>query len=140
VTYYGRRDLFGVNYVTAYEPIKDHNGTVIGVLFVGTEEGQTLDVVKKSIRDTVVGKNGYMYVLDGKGMVLVHPTQEGANWSDMAYVQEMLDKKEGAIIHQVNGTTVLDAYTYFEPLDWYIVSRAEMSDFNGPIDTIRNTF
>ena len=138
-TYYGRRDLFGVNYVTAYEPIRDRNGSVIGVLFVGTEEEQTLDVVKKSIRDTVVGKNGYMYVLDGNGMVLVHPTQNDANWSEMEYVQEMMEKKEGAIIHQVNGTTVLDAYTYFEPLDWYIVSRAEMSDFNGPIDTIRST-
>jgi hypothetical protein len=28
---------------------------------------------------------------------------------------------------------------YYEPLDWYIVSRAELSDFTGPIDTIRNT-
>lgn len=138
-TYYGRRDLFGVNYVTAYEPIIDKNGAVIGVLFVGTEEEQTLDVVKKSIRNTVVGMNGYMFVLDGNGMVLVHPTLSDANWSEMGYVREMLDKKEGAIIHQVNGTTVLDAYTYFEPLDWYIVSRAEMSDFDGPINTIRNT-
>jgi len=138
-TYYGRRDLFGVNYVTAYEPIRDRNGTVIGVLFVGTEEEQPLDVVKKSIRDTVVGKNGYMYVLDGNGMVLVHPTLDNVNWSDMEYVKEMMEKKEGAIIHQVNGTTILDAYTYFEPLDWYIVSRAEMSDFDGPINTIRNT-
>ena len=34
-TYYGRRDLFGKNYVTAYEPIRDPNGKVIGVLFVG---------------------------------------------------------------------------------------------------------
>jgi len=138
-TYYGRRDLFGVNYVTAYEPIRDRNGTVIGVLFVGTEEEQPLDVVKKSIRDTVVGKNGYMYVLDGNGMVLVHPTLDNVNWSDMEYVKEMMEKKEVAIIHQVNGTTILDAYTYFEPLDWYIVSRAEMSDFDGPINTIRNT-
>lgn len=138
-TYYGRRDLFGVNYVTAYEPITDKNGTVIGVLFVGTEEEQTLDVVKKSIRDTVVGKNGYMYVLDSNGMVLVHPSQDGSDWSGMDYVQEMMDKKEGAIIHNVNETTILDAYTYFEPLDWYIISRAEMSDFTGPIDAIRNT-
>ncbi|PWR75204.1 methyl-accepting chemotaxis protein [Methanospirillum stamsii] len=138
-TYYGRRDLFGVNYVTAYEPITDKNGSVIGVLFVGTEEEQTLDVVKKSIRDTVVGENGYMYVLDSNGMVLVHPSQDGSDWSGMDYVQEMMDKKEGAIIHNVNETTVLDAYTYFEPLDWFIVSRAEMSDFTGPIDAIRNT-
>ncbi|MFA4824650.1 MAG: Cache 3/Cache 2 fusion domain-containing protein [Methanoregula sp.] len=139
VTYYGRRDLFGKNYVTAYEPIKDPSGKVIGVLFVGTEEGQTLDVVKKSIRETIVGKNGYMYVIDSAGNVLVHPSSEGQNWADKDYVKQMFRNKEGAVPHEVDGMNVLDAYTYYEPLDWYIVSRAELSDFTGPIDTIRNT-
>jgi methyl-accepting chemotaxis protein len=139
VTYYGRRDLFGKNYVTAYEPIKDPSGKIIGVLFVGTEEGQTLDVVKKSIRETTVGKNGYMYVIDSAGNVLVHPSAQGQNWADKDYVKQMFKNKEGAIPHVVDGTNVLDAYTYYEPLDWYIVSRAELSDFTGPIDTIRNT-
>lgn len=138
-TFYGSRDLFGKNYVTAYEPIKNEEGSVIGVLFVGTEEEQTLDVVKQSIQDTVVGQNGYMYVLDSNGVVLVHPNQVGADISDMDYVREMFEKKDGVIPHVINGTSVLDAYTYFEPLDWYIVSRAAMSDFTGPIDTIRNT-
>lgn len=138
-TYYGRRDLFGKNYVTAYEPIKDPQGKIIGVLFVGTEEGQTLDVVRKSIRETVVGKNGYMYVIDSAGTVLVHPTAEGQDWSDRDYVKQIFANKEGAIPHVVDGTRVLDAYTYYEPLDWYIVSRAVMSDFVGPIDAIRDT-
>jgi methyl-accepting chemotaxis protein len=138
-TYYGRRDLFGKNYVTAYEPIKDPSGNIIGVLFVGTEEGQTLDVVKKSIRDTVVGRNGYMYVIDSAGTVLVHPTAEGQNWKEKDYVRQIFANKDGAVPHEVDGTKVLDAYTYYEPLDWYIVSRAVMTDFVGPIDTIRNT-
>jgi HAMP domain-containing protein len=138
-TYYGWRDLFGKNYVTAYEPIKDPNGKIIGVLFVGTLEGQTLDVVKTSIRDTVVGTHGYMYVINSEGTVLVHPSLEGQNWSDKDFVQEMFVEKEGKIPHEVDGTQVLDAYTYYEPLDWYIVSRAELSDFTSPIDTIRNT-
>lgn len=137
-TYYGRRDLFGRAYVTAYEPIKDPNGRIIGVLFVGTEESQTLDVVKKSIRETVIGTHGYMYVIDSTGTVLVHPTLEGQNLSGEQYIQEMFVQKEGAIPHEVDGMQALDAYTYYEPLDWYIISRAELSDFTGPIDTIRN--
>lgn len=138
-TYYGRRDLFGKNYVTAYEPIRDPSQAVIGVLFAGTEEGQTLDIVKKSIHDTTVGKNGFMYVIDGTGNVLIHPSLSGQNLSTMPYVQEMFVKKEGSILHNVNGTVIFDAYTYYEPLDWYIVSRADLSDFSGPIDTLRNT-
>jgi methyl-accepting chemotaxis protein len=139
VTYYGRRDLFGKDYVTAYEPIKDPSGKIIGVLFVGTEAVQTLDVVKTSIRDTVVGEHGYMYVIDSSGTVLVHPSLAGQNWSQKDFVKEMLGNNEGAIPHEVDGTKVLDAYTYYEPLDWYIVSRADLSDYSGPIDTIRNT-
>jgi len=138
-TYYGSRDLFGKRYVTAYEPIKDSGGRTVGVLFVGTEEEETLDVVKASLRETVIGKNGYMFVTDSTGQVLVHPSIEGENWSGEGFVQEMLENKVGVIRHQIDGTDIIDAYTYYEPLDWYIVSRAELSDFTGPIDTIRNT-
>ncbi len=138
-TYYGSRDLFGKRYVTAYEPIKDSSGRIVGVLFVGTEEEETLDVVKASLRDTVIGQNGYMFVIDSTGQVLVHPSREGENWAGEDFFPEMVQNKVGVIRHEIDGTDIIDAYTYFEPLDWYIVSRAELSDFTGPIDTIRNT-
>lgn len=138
-TYYGSRDLFGKRYVTAYEPIKDSRGKIVGVLFVGTEEQETLDVVKSSLKETVIGKNGYMFVVDSNGQLLVHPSREGENTADEEYIQEMIRNKVGVIRHQIDGTDIIDAYTYYEPLDWYIVSRAELSDFTGPIDTIRNT-
>ncbi|GAA5261412.1 methyl-accepting chemotaxis protein [Methanocalculus sp. MC3] len=138
-TFYGSRDLFGIQYVTAYEPIKDRFGNVIGILFVGTEEKQTLDVVKNSIRQTVIGKNGYMYVIDGNGNVVVHPTQEGENWADQEFFNTFKSEGEGVLYHQADSMDYVDVYTYFEPLDWYIVSRADLSDFTGPINTIRDT-
>ncbi|MDO9539101.1 MAG: Cache 3/Cache 2 fusion domain-containing protein [Methanocalculus sp.] len=138
-TFYGSRDLFGIQYVTAYEPIKDKNGNVIGILFVGTEEKQTLDVVKNSIRHAVIGKNGYMFVVDGKGNVIVHPTLEGENLENQEFFATILSEGEGVLYHQADGMDIVDVYTYFEPLDWYIVSRADLSDFTGPIDTIRDT-
>ncbi|MCQ1539033.1 HAMP domain-containing protein [Methanocalculus taiwanensis] len=138
-TFYGSRDLFGIQYVTAYEPIKDRFGNVIGILFVGTEEKQTLDVVKNSIRQTVIGQNGYMYVMDGNGNVVVHPTQEGENWADQEFFKSIKSGGEGVLYHQADNMDYVDVYTYFEPLDWYIVSRADLSDFTGPINTIRDT-
>jgi methyl-accepting chemotaxis protein len=69
----------------------------------------------------------------------VHPSREGENTADEEYIQEMIRNKVGVIRHQIDGTDIIDAYTYYEPLDWYIVSRAYLSDFTGPIDTIRNT-
>jgi len=138
-TYYGSRDLFGIQYVTAYEPIKDSRGDVIGILFVGTKEEETLDVVRKSIRQTVIGENGYMKVIDGAGNVIVHPTYEGENWIDRPLVRTVLTEKEGILYHTVDGNEIIDVYTYFEPLDWHIISRAYLADFTGPINTIRDT-
>ena len=119
-TYYGSRDLFGKRYVTAYEPIKDSSGKIVGVLFVGTEEEETLDVIKASLKDTVIGNNGYMFVIDSTGQVLVHPSLEGENWSSEEFVQEMFQNKVGNIRHEIDGVDMIDAYTYYEPLDWYI--------------------
>jgi methyl-accepting chemotaxis protein len=138
-TFYGSRDLFEIRYVTAYEPIRNSNGEVIGILFVGTKETETLDVVRNSIRQTVIGQNGYMKVIDGEGNVIVHPRSEGENWVDRDFVQTIIAEKEGILYHTVDGNEIIDVYTYFEPLDWHIVSRAYLADFTGPINTIRDT-
>lgn len=138
-TFYGSRDLFEIRYVTAYEPIRNSNGEVIGILFVGTKETETLDVVRNSIRQTVIGQNGYMKVIDGAGNVIVHPRSEGENWADRDFVQTIIAEKEGILYHTVDGNEIIDVYTYFEPLDWHIVSRAYLADFTGPINTIRDT-
>lgn len=138
-TYYGKRDLFGIDYVTAYEPIKNEEGKVIGILYVGTEEQETLDVVKQSIRNTKIGKNGFMYVVDSTGTILVHPTREGENIADKRFFQEMASTGGSGIVSEGDQENIIDAYTYYEPLDWYIISRADLSEFTGPIDTIRNS-
>ncbi len=33
--YLGEAEILGVNYLTAYDPLLDHNGTLIGILYVG---------------------------------------------------------------------------------------------------------
>ncbi len=138
-TYYGSRDLFGIQYVTAYEPIKNQAGDVIGILFVGTEEAQTLDVVKNSIRQTVIGDNGFMFVVDSTGEYIVHPTLEGGNIADDEIFSVVKEERQGVLYHREDGIDLVDVYTYFEPLDWYIISRAHLADFTGPINTIRDT-
>jgi two-component system NtrC family sensor kinase len=42
--YYGRADIAGTRHLTAYEPIRDHSGHVIGILYVGVPEDPFLAV------------------------------------------------------------------------------------------------
>jgi methyl-accepting chemotaxis protein len=62
-----RGNAFVVNawYMTAYNPIKDENGKVIGMLFNGIkqEEDQT---IRKSIMSIKAGQTGYVWVIGTK--------------------------------------------------------------------------
>lgn len=139
-TYYGSAIVVGKKYITAYEPIKDSKGDIIGILFVGVEEGKTVGVLTDQIKRKKIGENGYMYVIDSKGNALIHPTLEGKNLSEeYPFIKEIIAKKSGFIQYNVQGVEKIAAYTYYKPLDWNIVASGTLSDFTGPIDAIRNT-
>jgi methyl-accepting chemotaxis protein len=137
-TYYGTADILGKQYVTVYEPIKDDNGDIIGILFIGEDQKETIGVLENQIRSKKIGENGYMYILSGSGTALIHPTREGKTDTDLPFIVDIITQKNGFIKYSFNGDEKIAAFTYYEPLDWIIVATGSLSDFTGPIDTIRN--
>ncbi|KAF5091730.1 Cache 3/Cache 2 fusion domain protein [anaerobic digester metagenome] len=138
-TYYGTANVVGKNYITAYEPIKDNSGNIIGILFVGVEEATTIGLLQDQIRNKKIGEHGYMYILDSKGKLLLHPSLEGQDMTSHDFVKTILAEKKGYLEYPWQGTHKIAAYDYFEPFDWIIVASSDLSDFTGPLDTIRNT-
>jgi len=138
-TYYGTANVVGKKYITAYEPIKDSSGAIIGILFVGVEEASTIGLLQDQIRNKKIGEHGYMYILDSKGKLLLHPKLEGQDMSSYDFVRRMIAEKKGYIEYPWQGTQKIAAYDYFEPFDWIIVASSDLADFTGPLDTIRNT-
>ncbi len=53
-------------YVTAYEPIIDGKGEIVGVLYVGVKE-ENIDSLRQAIMKIRIGKTGYVFILGGKG-------------------------------------------------------------------------
>jgi len=138
-TYYGTANVVGKKYITAYEPIKDASGDIIGILFVGVEEASTIGLLQDQIRKKKIGEHGYMYILDSTGKLLLHPSLEGQDMTSYDFVKRMLADKKGYQEYPWQGTHKIAAYDYFEPFDWIIVASSDLSDFTGPLDTIRNT-
>jgi len=138
-TYYGSANVVGKEYITAYEPIKDASGEIIGILFVGVEEASTIGPLQEQISNKKIGEKGYMYILNSKGVLLLHPSLKGQDMSSEAFVQTILAEKTGYMEYSWQGAHKLAAYNYFEPLDWIIVASGDMSDFSGALDAIRNT-
>jgi methyl-accepting chemotaxis protein len=137
-TYYGTAEVVGKQYLTAYEPIKNANNEIIGILYVGVLEDETVGMLKEQIKSTKVGETGYMYVIDSTGTLVIHPNLEGENIYEYEFIKDICREKEGYIQYNWEGRDKVVAYTYYEPNDWIIASGSYLSDFTGPLDWIRN--
>ncbi len=66
-TYHGRAYVVNAWYLTAYEPIYDGAGSLVGMLYVGIKQEVAESRVREAILQTKVGRTGYVYVLSGNG-------------------------------------------------------------------------
>lgn len=65
--YRGRAFVVDAWYLTAYQPLYDNKGNLVGMLYVGVKQKNIEARVRQAILQTKVGKTGYVYVLYGKG-------------------------------------------------------------------------
>jgi len=65
-TYHGRAYVVNDWYLTAYEPIHDRAGELVGMLYVGIKQEAVASRLRQAILQTSVGKTGYVYILGGK--------------------------------------------------------------------------
>ncbi|MDR6990827.1 Cache 3/Cache 2 fusion domain-containing protein [Luteimonas sp. 3794] len=75
-SYTGRARLFGRDYMTHYRPLRDADGALLGSLFIGLDYTEGLAALATRLRDTHIGGDGYIVVVDrsGEAPVLVsHP-------------------------------------------------------------------
>jgi methyl-accepting chemotaxis protein len=155
--YVGMAKLFGKQFMTDYEPIRDAAGKVIGILYVGVDVDRDIAALKDKIRAMKVGETGYYYVLNaapGKaaGDAIVHPTREGQNILDSrdptgrAFVKEMLDQKEGTIEYPwqnaEQGETAprlkVTAFTVFKDWNWLIAGGTYEDEITRESIQLRN--
>ena len=137
-TFYGRAWVVNAWYLTAYEPIKNPSGKIIGILYVGVLEDPFLDQIKDQMKSITVGETGYLYVIDSEGTLIIHPKLEGENIYQYDFIKEICAVKEGYIQYPWEGADKVVAYTYYEPRDWIIASGSYLDDFTGPLDSIKN--
>ncbi|GCB05372.1 methyl-accepting chemotaxis protein [Ralstonia sp. SET104] len=151
--------LFGVPYMSKYEPVRDTSGKVIGALYVGVDVRSELALLKDKIRSHGLGKTGGYFVIDGKpgvdqGKVLIDHTQdrEGKNLLDakdtggQAWVREMIARKDGTLRHMLadaEGGIARERLTVFTQYpDWQLViaGTAYVDELDADLVAARNRF
>jgi methyl-accepting chemotaxis protein len=147
-SFVGVATLFGKQYMTQYDPIKDKSGKVIGILFVGLDFTDSIKELKDQIRSMTIGKSGYYYALDARegetrGNLFIHPTKEGQsilNTKDSAghyFVKDMLEQKQGVTrypwINSERGETVarekIAAFAPMKSWNWVIAGSVYADEY-----------
>jgi methyl-accepting chemotaxis protein-2 (aspartate sensor receptor) len=158
-TFTGLANLFGHQYITQYDPIKDAQGKVIGLSFIGIDFNEYLTTLKSAMRNLKIGKTGYFYVVDAKqgsgyGNFVVHPTLEGKNMlaakdaSGNEFIKAMLEKKEGSLrypwINTEQGETSprdkVVAFTYVKNWNWIVAGETYSDELTDGVRGLRNLF
>ncbi|AMO93912.1 methyl-accepting chemotaxis (MCP) signaling domain protein [Collimonas fungivorans] len=152
LSYIGRATLFGKEYMTAYNPVKDEAGAIVGALFVGVDISADIETLKARIRSVRLGESGYFYVLNaaqGKdlGKLLVAPADEGKNVLALKdadgreFIKDILEHKEGSMRYASQegaGAEKIAAFALYKNWNWLIVGSEDAAELTQEITTLRN--
>lgn len=108
--------------VTVSTPIKDANGTVLGVIAADISL-QSLKGISENVK---IGKNGYVEIVDNVGTVIAHPDQEKVlkkeNFSKLEYVQKVINEQSGWVeTVSTRGDKTLTDYAPIAKYKWGII-------------------
>ncbi len=163
-TYYGTAYVVNDYYQTVYEPIKDTNGKVIGMLYEGISLNAIIEL-RESIMKTVIGKTGYIYVLGGTGsrkghyIISKNGQRDGENiWEAkdgngelviQKIINQAISQPEGSVSNIIYSWKNKDdneahdkfvAITYYKPFDWVIGAGAELDEIQESAQIINDGF
>jgi methyl-accepting chemotaxis protein len=81
--YFGSQTLFGKNYLSRYQPIKNSTGQVIGAFLSAIDVSDQVLMLKEEVKTLKIGNEGYVYIMESNGKdtgkLISHPTSEGKN-------------------------------------------------------------
>ncbi|GFK92759.1 Methyl-accepting chemotaxis protein McpQ [Fundidesulfovibrio magnetotacticus] len=88
------------------------------------------NLLARQIDGIKVGGRGYPYVLDGKGMVALHPKRDlmGRDLSTMPFVAASLKSPEGYQTYEWEGLDKIQVWRKVRDSDWVVVTSAYVED------------
>jgi len=123
-----------------YRPIKI-NGVVQGILYAGISEKKNFPVLKKFISSKSYFNTGFPFIIDKKGIAVIHPEKEGKDLSKEEFFVKIENSQNtnGSFEFESEGKTYLLYYKYFAPMDLYVAIRIDKKQLLGSVYGIRNS-
>ena len=161
-SYRGVAQVVGTPYVSAYDPIRNAAGRVIGALYAGVPQSEALEGLTAAVSTRTIGENGWLTVFStaaaDAGRVVASNVEDAAGSLDMSstdadgakWVEEVVAKAptlaDGAIWttkYRLPGSAGAPAgptttsVAFYKPYSWAIAVGGYDDDAAGPIDAVR---
>ncbi|SNB46164.1 cache domain-containing protein [Geobacter sp. DSM 9736] len=112
-------------------------------------EQRSFAELKAKIKGKMVGDTGYIFCMDSKGNLVIHPDQEGTNifnardFSGNYFIREMCRNKRGWIHYPWKNVSdprprmKIVRYEYFKPWDWIVAVGSYEDEFYREANKIK---
>ncbi|WP_029895292.1 methyl-accepting chemotaxis protein [Desulfohalovibrio reitneri] len=119
-TFRGRAYVVNQWYITAYKPLTNIAGKIVGVAYVGRRI--VTPEVKNTILNADIQGEGYAYAVAGDGTFLVHPDEEivGTKASEVGLGDEFMDADDEFFRYTFKGEPKTAYVHHFKPWDWHV--------------------
>jgi len=103
---------------------------------------EAIHTIKEIFSNQFIGISGYIYCLNSKGKVVIHPNDkvQGTNVSNFDFIKKQLKLKEGYLEYdwknpgEANERPKALYMVYFKPLDWIISVSSYRNEFSHLVD------
>ena len=118
--YKGPANIMGEDYLSLYHPLKDQDGKIVAVIFVGLKI--MTPEFKRLIESIHIAGQGYAFLLGAKGDVILHPDMSGKNFNkEHPEVWKQIRGHKDWLTSYVEGSHEHVIHTrLFDPWGWYI--------------------
>ena len=137
--YLGRAVVLDKWYLTAYRPLI-YNQDIIGMIFVGSEE-KDMNSIKELFTNKKYYDTGFPFLVDKNGTLIIHPTIEGDNISNLEFFQEIQKdiSNNGKIEYEYEGEQKSGYYSYVPEIESYIIVTVFKNEMLAKVYNMRNS-
>ncbi|WP_419675616.1 methyl-accepting chemotaxis protein [Aliarcobacter butzleri] len=106
--------------------------SLISIFAENDSKGWQDNKFKEAIKKIKIGKSGYIYFVDDKGTLTIHPTIEGKNLGNEDFIQKIVSDKSSGIIEYYTDVTKQDKiifYKYIPKWNMWLVPGINKADY-----------
>ncbi|WP_323148356.1 methyl-accepting chemotaxis protein [Pseudomonas oryzihabitans] len=133
-TYVGRAQLFGRSYMTQYSPVRDAQGQIIAVLYVGFDYTDAQAQQLAQLTQLRIGETGSLALLDEQGNWLVAPAN--AKKTDELLAELKKDPKRHEHSWQDGNEDFVSVSAPVAGEGWTVVATLPKAELDAPVHAV----